>query len=363
MAQSRVQRLQDPPRPAAERTTAAAAGALPARVLALQRMAGNYVVSRLLTGAAAVSSARKLSVQRTIDPDYNTWRGARADSRALIGEFYRNYVEPELARLQNASADATLKAQMTADLGTMRTEAQANPFNVATAVNALTALVTSINAVSDDVSARVGLVNPDYEDRETQARRERTRRTDAKTRVGTTKPGPVRGLRSAAEGTTLLDDLHARVTRGLHGSGLAIGQVGVRGSSVTGTRSRNQAPFEWGTGPYQGMSDASDHDYFFTCTGLDPLITQHADERNNINANGTMMGIYLLRFLKRLSEMQTTGRRPVQRFPWAAALRAELIAFTAAAEAVTGRKSDVTYISPTGLTGAALATDPGTVIR
>jgi hypothetical protein len=363
VARSGVQRLQDQPRPAAERTTAPAAGALPARVLALQRMAGNKAVCRLLAGVAAVSSARKLSVQRTIDPDYNTWRGTRPDSKALIGEFYRNYVEPELARLQNAPADPTLKNQMTADVGTMRTEAQANPFNVGTAVNALTALVTSINAVADDLSTRVGLINPAHEDRETQARRERTRRTGAKTRVGTTKPGPVRGLRSAAEGTTLLDDLQAAVTRGLQGSGLAIGQVGVRGSSVTGTRSRNQAPFEWGIGRYQEMSDASDHDYFFTCTGLDPLITQYADERNNINANGTMMGIYLLRFLRRLSEIQTSGRRPVQQFPWAATLRDELIAFTAAAEAVTGRKSDVTYISPTGQTGAGLAADPSTVIR
>lgn len=319
-------------------------------------------MSRLLTGAAAVSSVRKLSLQRTIDPDYNTWRGARADSRALIAEFYRNYVEPELARLQDAGVDPALKTQMKADVRTMRAEAQANPFNVATAVNALTALVNSTNAVSDDLNTRVGPANP-HEGKEAQARRERTRRSGAKTQVGTTKPGPVRGLRSATEGTTLLDDLDARVTRGLQGSGLVIGQVGVRGSSVTGTRSRNQAPFEWGTGTYQEMSDASDHDYFFTCTGLDPLITKHADERNTINSNGTMMGIYLLRFLKRLSEVQTNGRRPVQMFPWAATLRNELIAFTAAAEAVTSRKSDVTYISPTGPTGSVLATDPSTVIR
>ena len=326
-------------------------------------MAGNRAACRLLAGVAAASSARKLSIQRTIDPDYNAWRGARPDSQALIAEFYKNYVQPELTRLENAPVDPALLNQMTADVGTMRTEARANPFNVGTAVNALTALVTSINAVSDALSTSVGLINPAYEDKETKARRERTRRTEAKTRVGTTKPGPVRGLRSAAEGTTLLDDLHARVTRGLQNSGLTMGDVGVRGSSVTGTRSRNQAPFEWGTGPYQAMSDASDHDYFFTCTGLDPLITQYADDRNNINANGTMMGIYLLRFLKLLSEVQTSGRRPVARFPWAATLRDELIAFTDAAEAVTGRKSDVTYISPTGLTGAGLANDPSTVIR
>jgi hypothetical protein len=170
-------------------------------------------------------------------------------------------------------------------------------------------------------------------------------------------------LRSATEGTTLLDNLHARVTAGLQGSGVTIGQVGIRGSSVTGVRSRTQGPFEWGTDPYQEMSDASDHDYFFTCTGLDALIADHADERNNINSNGTMMGIYLLRFLRRLSEVQTGGRQPRQRFPWAATLRTELEAFTAAAETVTGRKSDVTYISPTGPTGTGLATDPSTVIR
>jgi hypothetical protein len=358
-----VQKLQDQPRPAARRTTAPAAGALSAPVLALQRMAGNRAVSRLLARVAAGSSARKLSIQRTIDPDYATWRGARQDSHLLIGEFYKNYVQPELDRLQNAPVDPTLKAQMTADVGAMRTEARANPFNVGTAVNALTALVTSTNAVANALSTTVGLVNPAYENRETQARRERTRRTGANTRVGTTKPGHFRGLLSAAEGTTLLDDLHAAVTRGLQGSDLAIDQVGVRGSSVTGTRSRNQLPFEWGTDQYQGMSDASDHDYFFTCTGLDPLIAEHADDRNNINANGTMMGIYLLRFLLRLSGIQTSGRHPVRRFPWAATLRDELIAFTAAAELVTGRKSDVTYISPTGLTGTGLATDPSTVIR
>jgi hypothetical protein len=357
-----VQGLQDQPRPAAERTTAPAAGALPARVLALQRMAGNEVVCRLLTRVAAVSAARKLSVQRTIDPDYDTWRGTRADSQALIGEFYRNYVQPEVERLKNAPVDPALMNQMTADMATMRTQAQTNPFNVATAVNALTALVNSINAVDDELNTRVGPISPN-EGRETQARRERTRRSGARTRVGTTKPGPVRGLRSAAEGTRLLDDLHARVTAGLEGSGLAIGQVGVRGSSVTGTRSRTQGPFEWGTGAYQEMSDASDHDYFFTCTGLDPLIKKHADERNTINSNGTMMGIYLLRFLERLSGITTSGRRPVQLFPWAATLRDELIAFTAAAEAVTGRKSDVTYVSPTGLTGAGLEADPSTVIR
>lgn len=356
------QRLRDEPLPAAKPATAPATDALSARVFALQRTAGNAAVCRAVTGVAAVSSVRKSSVQRTIDPDYNTWRGTRADSRALIGEFYRNYVEPELVRLQDAAVDPTLKQQMNADVGAMRAQAQANPFNDATAANALTALVNSINAVSDDLNTRVGPVNP-HEGQEAQARRERARRSGAKTRLGTTKPGPVRGLRSAAEGTTLLDDLNTRVTRGLQGSGLTIGQVGVRGSSVTGTRSRNQAPFEWGTGPYQEMSDASDHDYFFTCTGLDPLITKHADERNNINSNGTMMGIYLLRFLKRLSEVQTNGRRPVQMFPWAATLRDELIAFTAAAEAVTGRKSDVTYISPIGSTGSGLATDPSTVIR
>jgi hypothetical protein len=319
-------------------------------------------VSRLLTGVAAVSSVRRPSVQRTIDPDYNTWRGTRTDSRALIREFYENYVVPEWDRLRDAAVDPALKDQMKADARTMRAEAQANPFNVATAVNALTALVNSINAVSDDLSTRLGPGDP-HEGKEAQARRERTRRSGAKTRLGTTKPGPVRGMRSAAEGTRLLDDLAAGVTRGLQGSGLAIGQVGVRGSSVTGVRSRNQAAFEWGTGAYQEMSDASDHDYFFTCTGLDPLITAHADERNTVNSEGTMMGIYLLRFLKRLSEVQTRGRRPVQMFPWAATLRDELIAFTAAAEAVTGRKSDVTYISPTRQTGSGLATDPSTVIR
>jgi hypothetical protein len=106
-----AQRSQDRPRPAAERTTTPAAGTLPARILALQRMAGNEAVSRLLMGVAAVSSAGNLSVQRTIDPDYNTWRGAQADSQLLIGDFFRNYVQPELERLQNAPVDPALMNQ------------------------------------------------------------------------------------------------------------------------------------------------------------------------------------------------------------------------------------------------------------
>ena len=323
--------------------------------MALQRTAGNRAVSGLLTNVAAV--------QRRIDPDYATWKGAQADTRALIGEYYNNYVQPEYTRLLTAPVDPALITQMRADMRAVVAQSRANPFNAATAVTALNALATSINAADAEMELRLGVANPPGEDRETQARRERTRRAGAMTRIGTTKPGPVRGLRSATEGTTLLNELHTRVTTGLQGSGLAIGHVGVRGSSVTGIRSRTGEAFALGTEAHQVMSDASDHDYFFTCTGLEQLIVQHGDERNTINANGTMMGVYLLRILQRIAAAPTSNRNPAPRYPWAATLRTELIAFTDAAERRTGRKSDVTFISPTGATGAALATDPSTVIR
>ena len=337
---------------------------LTGRVLALQRMAGNQAVSRLLSdlGHARPSTAPSRSIQRTIDPDYATWRGPNPDSRQLISQFYRRYVQPEYARVRQAAVDPALIQTMSADMQTMTQEAQQNPFNVPTAVVALNALVLSINAVSDAMSDNVGPSNP-YENPEQKARRERTRRTGAITTIGGVKPGTVRGLRSAAEGAQLLNDLHAAVTRGLNGSGLTLGQVGVRGSSVTGIRSRNQGQFEWGTGQYQNMSDASDHDFFFTCTGLDPLINRHGGERSSLNSNGTMMGIYLLRLLGTLAEVKTGSKRPTPSYPWATTLANELKGFTTAAESLTGRKSDVTYISPTGGTGATLATDPGTVIR
>lgn len=353
---------QDRRHPAAAGAVAETGRAPAARVLALQRMAGNRAVRGLLARAPAVSSAGQVALQRTIDPDYATWRGPRADSRLLLVEFLNNYVVPEVQRLAKlgTGGDLDLWNQVKADYRTTDAAMAANPFNLVAAVNAVNALVANANAMSADRDVRVGPANQ-LADAEDRARRERTRRENSMTRIGTTRPGPVRGLQSAREGGQLLDRLHTDLTAGMQNSPLVLGQVGIRGSSVTGIRSRSQQPFESATAAHQVMSDASDHDFFFTCTGLDHLIDAHADDRNTINENGTMMAVYLLRFLQRLSGL--TDRHGAPLYPWAAGLRTHLTNFTTWAEGITGRKSDVTYISPTGTTGAGLAADASTVIR
>lgn len=334
------------------------------QILVLQRLAGNRAVSGLLAGPAPHSDRhpRLLTIQRLIDPDYVTWRNGRPDTRALVAEFYQNYVHPEYERLREVPAEETLKTQMTQDAQAMRIAAQAQPFVVANAVAALNALILSSNAVSNDWDQSVtNSQDQKFVGGAGQQRRQRTRRETTKTRVDATKPGTVRGLLSSQEGTTLLNDLHNAVTVGLAGSNLVVGQVGVRGSSVTGIRSRTGTGFEYGTGGSTDISEASDHDFFFTCTGLDAVIQKYGDDRNKLNENGTMMSVYLLRVLETIAAV--TNRQRQATYPWAVVLRTQLTNFTAQAEATTGRKSDVTYISPNGSTGQGLDADPSTVIR
>jgi hypothetical protein len=165
----------------------------------------------------------------------------------------------------------------------------------------------------------------------------------------------LRGVGSRAEAHLLLTNLQAALNGAL-GGGYALGQVGIRGSAVTGIRTRTGTAFEQGTGPYQNASDASDLDFFFTCAPLEARIraTQNLlPEGRGLNAGGTMNAQYLNRWL-------TNCPAPGNGYANAAALAAALTTFSTNATALTGRKCDVTFIG--NPTAAGLASDAGTLI-
>jgi hypothetical protein len=313
-----------------------------------QELTTGLVVMQLLGGEKIES---RQVVSRRVDPDFATYRGAAvvAVTKVEMQTFYDRFVANEVSRLSAMYIDDDVKNTMRqADL--LFTLFMLNSNNIGEIQTRLSDLVVAVNAADDNIDTL--LVNRNHIAGTEEAHRdERYRRTGAKPVVGTTQPKTLRGVNSHAEGEQLLTNLHNAVNGALGGGAFVLGQVGVRGSAVTGIRSRTNTPFEEGTDDNQEMSNASDLDFFFTCPGLEAQIRRtqhHLNQGRRLNAGGTMSAQYLAGWLN--LGAATNG------YAASAALLAALTGFTTAAEALTGRKSDVTFIgNPTAATlvGAA----------
>lgn len=295
-------------------------------------------------------------IQRRVDPDFVTYHNANGGGAATKPEmqtFYDRFVESEVARLSAKHIDDDVKEKMkSADLYFRLFMANSNQPNEI--FRKLNQLVRAVNAACDSLD-RIINARGAPADAEQGYRYERERREGAKHFAGTTKEMALRGVASKAEADTILTNLHTQIA-GAIGGGFAVGNVGVRGSAVTGVRTRNGAAFEQGVGAYDNASDASDLDFFFTSPTLEAqiLATQHhlpADRR--INAGGTMNAQYLHRWLN-------LGAA-VNGYAASAALLAALTNFTTNTTNLIGRKSDVTFVG--GATAAGLMGDAGTLIR
>lgn len=311
--------------------------------------------ARPVQPAAPPLAATAPVVMRRIDPDFDTARGGvgvglPAITKPEMQTFYDRYIGPDVARYTPLPIEDDLKEAMkNANLRFVLF--MLNSQSVDETHDRLNELIAAVNAVATSWEAQQGaaVAAPG----EAAWRRERETRQNAVHYVGTTKPMTLRGVNSATEGATLLTNLHNALTGAL-GGGFALGQVGVRGSAVTGIRSRTLTPFEQGVGAHDTASDASDLDFFFTSPALEAqiLATENILPANRrINAGGTMNAQYLHRWLT------TAGNG----YAHAAALDAALTAFSTAATNLTGRKCDVTFVG--GATAAGLAADPTTLIR
>ena len=320
----------------------------PRMVAQRQQLRQAFGVAMQLPGGEEIGSQQVVS--RRVDPDFATYRGAAvaAVTKVEMQAFYDRFVANEVSRLSAMYVDDDVKDTMRhADL--VFNMFMLNSRDMGEIQDRLNNLVVAVNAADANIGTL--LANRNHNAGTEEAHRdERYRRTGAKPEVGTTQPRTLRGVNSHSEGEQLLTALHNAVNGALGGGPYVLGQVGVRGSAVTGIRSRTNTPFEEGTDDNQEMSDASDLDFFFTCPGLEAQIkrTEHHLDGRGLNAGGTMSAQYLAGWLN--LGAATNG------YAASAALLAALNGFTAAAEGLTGRKSDVTFIGnpPAGnLAGAA----------
>ena len=323
--------------------------------------------AELLNARPAVAAQRALAeqlsaakpaysgvVMRRVNPDFNTFRGPAAGpaTKPEMQSFYDRFVGHEVARFTARPIDTDVKDAMThADL--MFTLFMLNSPAPVEVHAKLDALIVAVNASAANWDAQLGRRPPAAG--EVSHRRERERREGAIHSAGVTKEMPLRGVDSRDEAHQLLTSLQAALNGALGGN-YPLGQLGIRGSAVTGIRTRTRTAFEQGTGQYQDVSDASDLDFFFTCPALEAKIRQTQDllpEGRGLNAGGTMNAQYLNRWL-------TNCPAPGNRYPHAAALAAALTTFSTNATARTGRKCDVTFIGKP--TADGLANDAGTLI-
>ena len=303
--------------------------------------------------APAVHDAGAPVVMRRIDPDFDTARGAAAGAvtKPQMQTFYDRFVQPEVARFSARTIDDDVKTAMQ-NADTVFSMFMLNSQTPAEIHAKLNALIVAVNAAADNWSTQLD-ARPTG-GAELAHRLERERRQDSQTRAGVTQENTLRGVDSRAEAHHLLLTLHNSLNVAL-GAAFPLGQVGIRGSAVTGVRTRTQTPFEQGVAANHNVSDASDLDFFFTCPQLETSIRaseRHLPANRRLNAGGTMNAQYLGRWLQ-------LGQA-LNGYAQSGALLAALNAFTAAATARTGRKCDVTFIG--GPTQAALAGDAGTLI-
>ena len=311
-------------------------------------------VAAQLALAERLSAARPALpgvVMRRVDPDFNTFRGPGAGpaTKPEMQSFYDRFVGPEVARFTARPIDTDVKNAMT-NANVVFNMFMLNSPALVEVHAKLDALIVTVNAAAANWSRQLNRRGAAAG--EVSHRRERERREGAVHSAGVTKEMPLRGVDSRAEAHQLLTSLQAALNGAL-GAQYALGDVGIRGSAVTGIRTRTGTAFEQGTGPYQDVSDASDLDFFFTCPPLEAKIKQTQNllpEGRGLNAGGTMNAQYLSRWLA------LRGNR----YPHAAALAAALTNFSTNATALTGRKCDVTFIG--NPTAALLANDAGTLI-
>ncbi len=326
----------------------------PRMVAQRQQLRQAFGAAMQLPGGEEIESQQVVS--RRVDPDFATYRGAAvaAVTKVEMQDFYDRFVANEVSRLSAMYVDDDVKDTMRhADL--VFNMFMLNSRDMGEIQDRLNNLVVAVNAADANIGTL--LANRNHNAGTEEAHRdERYRRTGAKPEVGTTQPRTLRGVNSHAEGEQLLTALHNAVNGALGGGAYVLGQVGVRGSAVTGIRSRTNTPFEEGTDDNQEMSDASDLDFFFTCPGLEAQIRRtqnHLNAGRRLNAGGTMSAQYLAGWLN--LGAATNG------YAASAALLAALNGFTAAAEGLTGRKSDVTFIG--NPTAGNLAGVADTLIR
>jgi hypothetical protein len=303
-------------------------------------------------GTAGPSPASPTAVvMRRIDPDFNTARGqnAGAVTKNEMQTFYDRAIAPELTCYRARAIDDNVKQAMN-DADLVFTMFMLNSTTISEIHEKLNLLIIAVNAAGNNLSLALHrLGNVQGED---ARRRERKRREDSIHRVGVTKEMPVRGFDSAREAQQLLTRLRDALNANL-GANYPLGSIGIRGSAVTGIRSRTNTAFEQGTANNQNVSDASDIDFFFTCPTLEAQIRATENilpENRRLNQGGTMNAQYLHRWLT------TNGNG----YGNAGALDTALTAFSAAAEKKTGRKCDVTFIGTPTANG--LAQDAGTLI-
>lgn len=300
----------------------------------------------------APSTTGRETAQRRVDPDFTTILAGNPLSKPAMQSYYDDYVKAEFTRLSNKFIDDDIKEDMKfahLKFTLFMLNSQAND----EIQQKLDELVVAVNAAADSLDSIIN-ARPPTADMETTKRRERERREGAMPKVGTTKPMALRGVQSKAEGEAILTGLRTTLTASL-GAGFPLGHVGVRGSAITGIRTRTQTPFEDGLGDHDSVGNASDLDIFFTCPALERLIrdTQnHLPEARRINAGGTMTAQYLARWLQ-LTVQQN-------RYANAATLLGALTTFQTNTEALIGRKSDVTFCG--GTTAAGLLNDAGTLV-
>lgn len=297
----------------------------------------------------------KLIIQKRVDPDFITYHhntvGRGAATKLEMKTFYHQYVQHEVKRLLELPIDDDVKEEMNAAhqlfISYLIIKAPLNEV-----FQKLNKLVIKTNIASDNYDGLLdsSLLNP-YLTEEQIFRVERTRRKDSLPFVGNVKGMPLRGVKSKTEGEMILNNLQTALTNNL-GPGYALGNVGVRGSAITGVRSRTEQPFEYGIGQFQTTDQSSDLDFFFTCPPLEARIraTQGALGNRGINASGTMNAQYLRGWLN----------LPGNGYPNANALLQALQTFSNNTKALTGRKSDVTFVG--GATAAGLMTDKSTLI-
>ena len=275
---------------------------------------------------------------RRIDTAYATWLAGTPSSLATRESYCAKYVASEYERVVALAIDDEMLASMR-EKHMVYQRLDRYSSNEDRTAEALTSLVASINVAADEWDRTLVAIAPaNNAADETKRRHERKRRAGIKQIVGTTQARTLRGVLGTVEGTRLLTTLQAALTGAL-GHGYPLGLVGVRGSSITGIRSRYNTPFEDALGPYQNVSDASDLDFFFTCHALEGDIraTQnnlHANRR--INQSGTMSAQYL-------RDWFNLGAG-TNRYAHSAALLLALTAFQDNAEVQIGRKCDVTFV-------------------
>jgi hypothetical protein len=290
-------------------------------------------------------------VMRRVDPDFDTFRGATAGAatNAEMKGFYDRFVAAEVARFSNRTIDDDVKEAMK-HANLMFILFLGNSPDPAAVHAKLNALIAAVNLAANNWDAQLNARGTAAG--EASHRRERERRMEAVHHAGVTKEMPLRGVDSRTEAQVLLTTLQTTLNGAL-GGGFTLGHVGIRGSAVTGIRSRNRQPFEQATGPYQDVSDASDLDFFFTCPELEKKIraTEHLlPEGRGLNQGGTMNAQYLARWLA----LAKNG------YANAAQLATALTGFSSTATSQVGRKCDVTFIG--NPTAAQLTTDAGTLI-